>query len=265
MPLVFAAITPHPPVLIPEIGKDNLKKIEKTEAAMKKLEQEFYAAKPESVVVISPHGQIFADAFNINLSSGYSANFKEFGDFGVELKFKSDYMSIQEIRAADESSKNVPVVLTSKPEIDHGFSIPLYYLSQHLKNIPVIPITYSGLNYQKHFEFGQFVYRQLAKINKRFAVVASGDLSHKLIKGAPGGYSAQGKKFDKKIVDLIKNKDIEGALKIDPKLVKAAGECGWRSIMVLLGIIESLNVQPEILSYEGPFGVGYLTANFKML
>src|SRR3989338_7713219 len=104
MPLVFAAMTPHPPVLIPEIGKDNLKKIEKTEAAMKKLEQEFYAAKPESVVVISPHGQIFADDFNIKLSSGYSANFKEFGDFGVELKFKSDYMSNQEIRAADESS-----------------------------------------------------------------------------------------------------------------------------------------------------------------
>ncbi len=265
MSIVFAAITPHAPVLIPEIGKDNLKKLKKTEEALKKLEQEFYAAKPESVLVISPHGKILSDSFSINLNSNYVANFKEFGDFGVELGFKSDYMSIQEVRAADETNQTVPLVLTSEAEIDHGFSIPLYYLTQHLKNIPIIPVTYSGLDYQQHFAFGQFIHRQLAKINKRFAVIASGDLSHKLIKGAPGGYSAEGKKFDKKIVELIKKKDIEGILKIDQKLVKAAGECGLRSIIVLAGILDSINVQPEVLSYEGPFGVGYLVCNFRVV
>ena len=112
MPIVFSAITPHPPVLIPEIGKDNLAKIKKTEEAMKKLEQDLYAAKPESILIISPHGQIFDDAFNINLSASYKANFKDFGDFGLELEFKSDYMSIQAIRAADETQTNVPITLS---------------------------------------------------------------------------------------------------------------------------------------------------------
>lgn len=265
MPLVFAAITPHPPVLIPDVGKENLKKLVKTEAAMKKLEQELYAAKPESILIISPHGKILADAFNINLSADYSANFKEFGDFSLELKFKSDYLSIQEIRAADETNKSVPLILTSESEIDHGFSIPLYYLTQHLKNIPIIPLTYSALDYQQHFAFGQFLHRQLAKINKRFAVVASGDLSHKLTKKAPAGYSPQGKEFDKKLVELIKKKDFEGILDINPELIKVAAECGLRSIIILAGIIESLNVQPEVLSYEGPFGVGYLVCNFRLV
>jgi len=265
MPLVFSAISPHPPVLIPEIGKDNLKKISKTEEAMKKLEQEFYASKPESILVISPHGQIFDDAFNINLSADYSANFKEFGDFGLELKFKSDYLSIQEIRAADETHKAVPITLTSQNELDHGFSVPLYYLTQHLKNIPLIPVTYSGLDLQKHFEFGQFLYRQLAKINKRFGVLASGDLSHRLTKDAPGGYSAKGKEFDKKLAELVKKKDIKGILNIDPKLRQEAGECGLRSIAILLGMIESLNTKTEILSYEGPFGVGYMVCNFRLV
>ena len=265
MPLVFAAITPHPPVLIPEIGKENLKQITKTEEAMKKLEQDLYVAKPESILVISPHGKIFNDAFNINLSADYSANFKEFGDFAVELKFKSDYMSIQEIRAADETQKSVSLVLSSEPEIDHGFSVPLYYLTQHLKNIPIIPITYSGLNYQKHFEFGQFLHRQLSKINKRFAIIASGDLSHRLTKEAPAGYSPNGAKFDKQLIGLIKKKDIQGILNINPNLCQEAGECGLRSIIILAGIIESLNVTPEILSYEGPFGVGYLVCNFKLV
>ncbi|MFA6215915.1 MAG: AmmeMemoRadiSam system protein B [Patescibacteria group bacterium] len=265
MPIVFAAITPHPPVLIPEIGKDNVKKIDKTLQAFKKLEQDFYASKPESVVIISPHGKILPDSFSINLNSDYAANFKEFGDFGLELKFKSDYMSIQEIRAADETNQAVPIVLTSEKEIDHGFSIPLYFLTSHLKNIPIIPLTYSGLNYQQHFAFGQFLHRQLAKINKRFAIIASGDLSHRLTKDAPGGFSAEGKKFDKKLVDLIKKKDTQGILNLDQELVKQAGECGLRSVVTLLGILDDLNVKPEVLSYEGPFGVGYLVCNFKLV
>ncbi len=265
MPIVFSAITPHPPVLIPDIGKDNLKKIKKTEESMKKLEQELYAAKPDTIVIISPHGQILNDAFNINLSSDYIADFKDFGNFSLELKFKSDYMSIQQIRAADETKKNVAITLTSSSKLDHGFSIPLYYLTQHLKNVPIIPITYSVLDYQKHFEFGKFLHRQLSKINKRFAVIASGDLSHRLTNDAPAGYSEKGKKFDSQLVKLIKNKDIQGILNIDQDFCLQAGECGLRSIIVLFGIIESLNFMPDVFSYEGPFGVGYLVCNFKLV
>ena len=219
MPLVFAAITPHPPVLIPEIGKDNLVKLKKTEEAFKKLEQELYAAKPESLVLISPHGKVSPEYFNINLNPDYAANFKEFGDFSLELKFRSDFMTIQEIRASDESNQAAPMVMISEPEIDHGFAVPLYFLTKHLKNLPIVPITYSGLNYQKHFEFGQFLYRQLAKLNKRIAVIASGDLAHTLTKDAPAGYSAQGKEFDKKVVDLIKAKNFNGLLVLDSALI----------------------------------------------
>ena len=265
MPIVFAGIAPHPPVLIPEIGKDNLKKISKTEEAMKKLEQEMYAAKAESIVIISPHGKVAPDAFNLNLSADYSANFKEFGDFSLELKFKSDFMAIQEIRASDESNEAAPIILTSESELDHGFGVPLYFLTQHQKNLPIAPITYSALDYQKHFEFGEFIYRQLAKINKRFAVVASGDLAHTLTKEAPAGYSEQGKEFDKQVIDLIKKADFAGLSKIKPELIKAASECGLRSMIILGGVLASLNVKPEVLSYEGPFGVGYLVCNFRLV
>ncbi|OGY56227.1 MAG: AmmeMemoRadiSam system protein B [Candidatus Buchananbacteria bacterium RIFCSPLOWO2_02_FULL_46_11b] len=264
MPIVFAAITPHPPVLIPEIGKDNLKKIEKTQAAMKKLEQEFYAAKPESVLIISPHGKILPEGFNINLSADYSANFKEFGDFGVELKFKSDYLTIQNIRAADETSQAMPVVLSSESQIDHGFAVPLYYLLAHAKNLPIIPITYSALDFKDHFAFGQFLRRRLAHVNKRFAIIASGDLSHRLTKDAPGGFSEEGKKFDKHLIDLLKKGDWQEIVKIKPKFSQDAAECGLRSILILLGIAESFKAKAEVLSYEGPFGVGYLVCNFKL-
>lgn len=265
MPIVFSAITPHPPVLIPEIGKDNLQKIKATEEAMKTLEQDIYAAKPDSIVVISPHGDVLADSFNINLSADYKANFKEFGDFGLELKFKSDYMTIQQIRAADEKNDKAPLVLSSKEELEHGFSVPLYYLTQHLKDIPIVPITYSALGYKEHFSFGQFLHEQFSGSNKRIAVIASGDLSHKLTKDSPAGYSPEGADFDKKFIELIKKKDAHGIMGLDQELIKAAEETVLRSALILMGIIESLNTKTEVLSYEGPFGIGYLVCQFKLV
>ena len=174
-------------------------------------------------------------------------------------------MSIQEIRAADESNQEAPIILTSDQELDYGFSVPLHLLTKHLKQIPIIPITYSGLSYEEHFKFGQFLYREFARSNKRFAVIASADLSHKLTKDAPAGYSPAAKEFDKTFVGHLRKKDVAAIMKTSPKTVKEVAVCGVRSILILLGVIESLNVAPEVLSYEGPFGVGYATCTFRLL
>ena len=264
MPVVYTAITPHPPVLIPEIGKDNVNKLKKTAAAMKQIEQDLYAAKIDSLVVISTQEKVSPDSFTINLSADYRADFKDFGDFGLELKFKSDFMSIQEIRARDEGNDQVAIALNSEERLEHGFSVPLYFFMQHLKNVPIIPIAYSGLSYQEHFKFGTFLYDQLASINKRFAVLASADLSHRLTKDAPAGFSAKGKEFDKQLLALLKKKDWQGVINMDPELIKEAAESGLRSIIILLGMLEQLNVEPELLSYEGPFGVGYAVMRLPM-
>lgn len=264
MPIIFAGISPHPPILIPAIGKDNLKKIKKTQLALEKLEQELYAAKPDTVIVISPHGKILNDAFSINLSIEYEAGLEEFGDFSTKMKFKSDYMSIQEIRSADETKGKVPLVLVSEEKIDHGALIPLYYLLKHLPNTPIIPIYYSLLDCQAHYDFGKFLNNQIAKISKRIAIVASGDLSHRLTKNAPAGYSKQGEVFDKKLIELLEANKTDQILKIDEELIKEAGQCGLKSILILLGLLNGMNYKTEVFSYEKPFGVGYLVANMKL-
>lgn len=260
--LVFSAITPHPPILIPNIGKENLSQIKKTVEAMKILEQELYAAKPDVIFIISPHGQLIADAFSINLSPVYKLDFEEFGDFETKKDFKGSIMLVENIKVAAEN--NLPLVLASEEKIDHGAGVPLFYLTQHLPNIAVIPACYSFLDYESHLKFGDILKNEIFNYNKRIAVIASGDLSHRLTKEAPAGYSDQGKIFDQKLIDLLKKKDIKGILNLDPKLIEEAGECGLRSILILLGIIQRMNYDFEVLSYEGPFGVGYLVGNFRI-
>jgi len=261
--LVFSAICPHPPILIPAIGKDNLDKIKDTETAMKKLETDLYASKPDIIIIISPHGEIIPDAFCINLDSKYTAGFEEFGDFSTKMEFNSTPLLAMKIKERVEGT--LPIVMTSTEQLDHGTSIPLFYLTKHLKGIGILPICYSFMDYQSHFEFGQLIKKEIAKSEKRIAVIASGDMSHALTEDAPARYSPKGAEFDKKFIQLLQRKDIRGIIKMDPKLIDKAAECGLRSFIILLGILDEYKYEPEVYSYEGPFGVGYLVVNFKFI
>lgn len=259
--LVFAAITPHPPILLPAIGKENLNLIERTIKAMEKLEQELYAAKPDVIIIISPHCPILADSFSILQAKKYHSTLEQFGDLSAKLEFKADLELIHKIKECFETK--IPLTLISQEELDHGISVPLFYLTRHLKDVVIVPIGLSLLNFQRHFEFGQVLKEEISKTNKRVAVIASGDLSHRLTPDAPASFSPQGKIFDQTLIDLIKKKNAQGILNLDPNFVEEAGECGLRSIIILLGLLQKIDYQPEILSYEGPFGVGYLVTQFK--
>ncbi len=261
--LTFAAITPHPPILIPAIGRENTKRIKKTAEALLELEKKIVAAKPDTVIIISPHGSLLPDAFSINLNPEYASNLEEFGDFSTKIKFKTNTALAFRIKELMED-KNIPLTLTSDEFLDHGAVVPLYFLTKNLPHVSILPLGYSLLDFKTHFNFGDILKEIILNEDKRIAVIASGDLSHHLTKDAPAGYSPRGKEFDDKLTELITNKNTAGILKLDVDLVEKAGECGLRSILILLGLLERINYVPEILSYEGPFGVGYLVANFKL-
>lgn len=261
--LSFAAFTPHPPILIPTIGKENLKRVEKTVEAMGKLEEKIFEAKPDTIIIISPHGALLPDAFSINLNPTYKSNLHEFGDFATELEFKTDTALAFRIKELMED-KNVPLVLTSEESLDHGVIVPLYFLTKRLEGVSILPMGYSMLDLKTHFNFGDFLKEIILNEDKKIAVIASGDLSHRLTKDAPAGYSPRGKEFDEKLAELITNKNTAGILGLDQSLAEEAGECGLRSLVILLGLLERINYTPEIFSYEGPFGVGYMVSNFKL-
>lgn len=263
MSLIFSAVVPHSPVLIPSIGKDDTNHLEKTINGYKKLHEDLYVAKPQTIIIISAHKKTLDSAFSINLSEKYDSNFKNFGDFSPCKYYKSDIQLCHHIRETLETK--IPVKLFSDKELEYGVSVPLYYLTENLNNVSVIPLHFSNLDYVCHYNFGQALKDIILSTNKKIAVIASADLSHSLLKNSPNTYSPDGEKFDKKLVALIRNKDIKNILRMNPDLEKKATVYDFRSILILMGILDGINYDPEILSYEFPFGVGYLTANFKLI
>ena len=266
MPLVFASICPHPPIIIPTIGSlPDLKLVSKTIEGMEKLAKLFAKAEPQTVLVISPHGPLDFNQFSVVNSSALAGNFYNFGDLQTELIFKNDEKIIRAIEKECQEQK-IPLRLVSLKKLDHGILVPLFYLSQKLPNIKLVPLAYSFLDLETHFKFGKILQKAINRgpSSVKYGVIASGDLSHRLTPDAPAGYTKRGKEFDNLLIDLLRKKDTKGILNINPALVEEAGECGYRSIIILLGVLNNLDWQAEILSYEGPFGVGYLTTNFKL-
>jgi len=166
---------------------------------------------------------------------------------------------------------NPDKIIISAPHPDWGFNVPLFFLAKDFKGkIEQILI---GLESPKfYFEEGKELYKSKfqnpnfkSNSKSKIAIIASGDLSHCLKEDGPYGFHPDGPKFDKELIESLKKKDIGNILKLDDKYPEAA-ECGLRSFCFMLGILEAsgLDYKPEILSYEGPFGVGYLVANFKL-
>ena len=259
----FNAICPHPPIIVSGIGSPtDLKIVKKTVKAMENLGKKFSEIKPETVILISPHGPVEFAQMTVNKTPSLCGDFQMFGN-PASFEFENDLDLIQEIENICQK-KNIPLGFVENFPLDHGALVPLSFLSKNYSNFKLVHSAFSYLDFETHFNFGKTIGEIIKNSNKKIAFIASGDLSHRLTLEAPAGYSPRGKEFDKKLIELIKNKNVEGILNLDQDLIEQAGECGLRSIIILLGVLSGLNYQPKILSYEGPFGVGYLVAEFQV-
>lgn len=158
-------------------------------------------------------------------------------------------------------------IIISSPHEDWGFNVPLQFLAPDFKGKIMRYLT-GEESPAFHFEKGRRVYKEMnvgGGASNKIALIASGDLSHCLKADGPYGFHPHGPKFDQDLMKYLKNKDIDRILKLDEDYPEA-GECGLRSICFVLGMLEESKVpyEPQILSYEGPWGVGYLVVNFKL-
>ena len=273
MSIKFASICPHPPIIIPRIGSSSdLEQVLETIKAMEKLAKIFAKTKPETVIVISPHGPINYHKMTITMSPTLFGNFKMFGDSETELNFKND-LEIVSLLQEKCKERKIPIRIIDSPQLDHGCLVPLYYLTKNYappkgKILKVVPIAYSYLDPKTHFEFGKIIHETCNikhETKKRIGIIASGDLSHRLSLTSPTGFSLKGAQFDEKLVNFLKYNDTEGILNMNPDLIKKAGECGYLSIIILLGILSEIKkAKFEFLSYQAPFGVGYLVGHFPL-
>jgi len=261
--LVFAGFTPHTPLLVPSVAQAVHPKLRRSADAMTRLAEELYASHPDTIVLLSSHGTEFPEAFSVNLHDEYAAGLAAFGDHSPARTFEPDLGFIDALQRSMRQ-EGIPLTLNSDAELDHGAAVPLLMLAQALKDVRIVPISFSGLSAKDHVEFGRALKEVILHSPRRVAVIASGDLSHALASNAPAGYRIEGEEFDRIVLQAVPHLASSQLLKMPKPLVTAAAECAYRPLLMLFGLLEGMQVHPEILAYESPFGVGYLTAQFHL-
>jgi len=261
--LIYGCLTPHPPIAVPAVAGARADQVRQTREAMKQVAREIRELSPDTLVLISPHGPLNPYAMGVLASAKYQGSFGAFGAPSVRLAVEGDPALASAI-AGECRSLAVPLSLSGRADqthmMDHGATVPLYFFQEAGVCSRLVLATFSGLDVETHLRFGRAISAAAASSGQRVALVASGDFSHRLSASAPAGYSPRGREFDEAIVSGLHRADYGALERLDDSLVQDAGECGYRSLLVALGALP--RSRAELLSYEGPFGVGYLVARF---
>lgn len=265
MSVLAAFAVPHPPIILPEVGHGEERKIQKTIDAYRAVMRRAAELHPETIVLTSPHTVMYADYFHISPGAGAEGDFGQFGAPQVRVKAEYDTEFVESLsKLCGEQRIPAGTFGERNKSLDHATMIPLRFLSEFAVGCRVVRIGLSGLSPLTHYRLGQCIARTAEKLNRRVVFIASGDLSHKLKDDGPYGFAPEGPEFDRLTTEALGNGDFLKLLELDPDLCESAAECGLRSFWIMSGALDRKAVQSRLLSYEGPFGVGYGVAAFEV-
>ncbi|MBP7223250.1 MAG: AmmeMemoRadiSam system protein B, partial [Sedimentibacter sp.] len=266
MAIVNSFIVPHPPLIIPEIGRGEERKIQKTIDAYHNIGKQISEIKPDTIIITTPHSIMYSDYIHISPGDGARGSFREFGHSNVSMEAEYDLELVKEISIeAEKEGISAGTLGEKSSSLDHGVMVPLYFVNKYYSDYKLVRISISGLPYLDHYKFGKCIKKAAEKSNKKIVFIGSGDLSHMLKDAGPYGYREEGPVFDREVTRAMKTGNFLEFLKFDGDFCESAAECGLRSFIIMAGATDGKKVSPELLSYEGPFGVGYAVAAFKVL
>jgi len=265
MALVGAFIVPHPPIIIPEVGRGQEGQVSKTIDSYLEIARRIAKLKPDTIIITSPHSIMYSDYFHISPGKEAKGDLRSFHAKNVnfQVDYDEEFTNALE-RCAEKNGIEAGTLGEKDPSLDHGTMVPLYFINQFTKDYKLVRIGLSGLSNTDHYGLGKCVAATAEKLDRRIVFVASGDLSHKLKEDGPYGFAEEGVRFDQEIVQAMKDGDFLHFMEFSPDFCDLAAECGLKSFIIMAGALDGKDVSSEFLSYEGSFGVGYAICEFTI-
>ena len=263
MSVLAAFMVPHPPLIVPDIGKGSEKKVQKTIDSYERVAKEIAALSPDTIVISSPHSVMYYDYFHISPGEKTVGDFSMFQAPGVSFSEDYDSELVKEIEKIAES-ENFPAGTKAErdPALDHGTMVPLYFIRKAYKGGKIVRVGLSGLSYEAHYRLGEIIKEASQKLNRKIVFVASGDLSHKLQEYGPYGFAKEGPEYDERIMDVCSRAAFEELFDFDEDFCSRAAECGHRSFVIMAGVLDGILVKATKYSHEDITGVGYGICSF---
>lgn len=264
MSVIAAYMVPHPPMIVPQVGRGSEKQILKTIQAYETVAAEIAEIRPETIIVTSPHVVMYADYFHISPGKQATGDFGRFRAPEVSFRVRYDTELVKAVCGlAKEKDFPAGELGERDRQLDHGTMVPLYFVEQQYQDYQLIRIGLSGLSLAKHYEFGMILRQAVEQTGRRTVLIASGDLSHKLQTYGPYGFAPEGPEYDRRIMDTAGRAAFGEMLEFEESFCDKAAECGHRSFVILAGVMDGMSVESKVYSHEDITGVGYGICSFR--
>ena len=263
MSIIAAYMVPHPPMIIPQIGRGNEKQIQETIDAYRNVAREIASLKPETIIISSPHSVMYSDYFHISPGKNANGDFSNFHAREVRFHENYDEKLVSRICSLSDAEDFPAGTLGERDRaLDHGTMIPLYFIRQFYSDFQLVRLGLSGLSLVDHYAFGRIIQKAVEDLDRRAVFVASGDLSHKLQSYGPYGYAKEGPQYDARVMDVCSRAAFGELLDFDESFCEKAAECGHRSFVIMAGALDGRAVDARQLSHQDVTGVGYGICSF---
>lgn len=257
MPILASFALPHPPLIIPDVGKGKEIVVKKTIESYKKVAKEIAKLKPETIIISSPHTAFCSNYFYVSDNDVMKGSFEMFGAPNVSFTEQIDKELALEIELLSKKENINAGGINKDIKLDHGTMVPLYFIRKEYPNCKIIVIGLSTLPLKEHYNFGKIIEKSISNLGRKVVYVASGDLSHKLQENGPYGFIKEGPIYDEMIQKTLSNANFKELLDYDNDLLKKVAECGHPSFTIMAGVLDNIKVRPKFFSHEDATGVGY--------
>ena len=257
MSIGCAVLMCHAPIVVPPIAGSRAAECSTTTDAMREAARALVAHEPELLVLLSPHAPRKPDAWGISYASVLTGSFARFGHGSLAYVCTGAPDAARCL--ADEARARGLDTHDIGGSLDHGALVPLHFVQEAGYEGPVLLVALPFPGADTEVEFGRAIDAASARMGRRWAVLASGDMSHRLTRDAPSGFDPLARTFDSAFVNFLRRGDIVRAVTLDGELAERAAEDVVQSTATALGAIGNAR-GTRVLAYEGPFGVGYCEA-----
>ena len=270
MPLVFAAIAPHGGIAIAEACSPEEREVAVvTRAGMVELGRRFTAAKPDLVIVATPHNVHISDALAVVVAARLKGRLNGVTP-PIELDVPSDLsfawgllesMAAASLPAAAVSfGSNDPS--TAVAPMDWGVLIPLWFMGGRSEPpLPAVIVTPAReLSASDHVSAGAAIAAAAAASDRRVAFIASADHGHAHQEDGPYGFHPAAKEYDSLMCELVRTNRLDRLSEVSREQVELAKADSWWQMLMLHGATASW--RGHLISYEAPTYFGMLTAAY---
>jgi AmmeMemoRadiSam system protein A len=250
-------LLPHPPLILAGIGKDT--DVVLTKKSYKLVKEKIQQIKPDICIIISPHCNCYVDGFFVDQLAQSTDNMQRFNS-KINVLTKNNLELAKLISKLAKAQINIDAGgLFTNNMCDHGSLILITLLD--LKNVLRIGQC-PNANLIEHYKMGMIIKNACQQLQLKVVFLASGDLSHCLSHNGPYPFNKNGKLFDETVIKCVTDNDFSALFHLDSNSIAKASECGLKSLAMLLGFLDGYKINSELLSYEAPYGVGYMCASF---